>query len=72
MSTVAVTADADPKNQCDGCRRRLSLKGDVHFDAEGYPVQGCTKDRYVPTNPVQDYLDAMGEVYMDEMGRLFD
>ena len=56
-----------PENQCDGCRRGLNLKGDIHFDEEGYPVMGCTKDNYTP----QEFLQDMGEVHMDEQARLF-
>lgn len=55
---------------CKGCSEGLERQGDIHVDAEGYPAQVCTKKK--AENPVQDYLDAMGEVYMDEMGRLFD
>lgn len=39
-------------NQCDGCRRNLLLdhKG-IHRDEHGWPVMGCTADRYKPSSP---------------------
>jgi len=39
-----------PKNQCDGCRRGLRLIGGIHYDDEGYPVIGCTKEEYQESN----------------------
>lgn len=41
-------------NQCDGCQRRLPLRGGIHRDpnAPGWGLIGCTRDRY----EVLDYL----------------
>jgi len=58
------------ENICKGCQEELELQGTVHVDAEGYPVMDCVNKS--PSMSAQEYMNAMGEVYMDEMGRLFD
>lgn len=34
------------RNQCDGCRDGLALRGGLHVNAQGRAVQACTADRY--------------------------
>ena len=36
-------------NQCDGCRRDLKLKDGIHYNEDGTPYIGCTKDVYANT-----------------------
>lgn len=46
---------AEPVNQCDGCRRGLALDRDIHRDASGLPVMGCTAHLYAaPAVPRED------------------
>ncbi len=54
-------------NQCEGCRLKLRLQGNIHVDSNGYPVQECIKDKFTPN----EFLSDMGTVHMDEASRLF-
>lgn len=33
-------------NQCDGCKRKLRLRGHIHIDTDGHAVMYCEKDKY--------------------------
>lgn len=50
-------AETIERNQCDGCRRRLTLGlNGIHYDHDGsnaVPVMACTKDRYQSRSDIE-------------------
>jgi hypothetical protein len=49
MTTTPSTeqAQAQERNQCDGCARGAPLRGWFHVDDHGYAFMVCQKDRYL-------------------------
>lgn len=47
LKKIPVTrVNSKPKNQCDGCARKLPLRNGNHVDENGRVVMGCTKEKY--------------------------